>query len=777
LGNLLQVQQGSQQRIFTYDSLSRLKTAKNPEQVNPSSQMVATSYDYDDASNLTLRTNPNLTTVGFNYDGLNRVKTKTVSVGGTWTYAYDTGTNGKGKLVSVTQTGGDGYYYDSYDAMGRVTASHQTTTTTQGGSQSYTLSYGYDLAGNMTKQVYPSLKEYRTDYDSAGRVSQVSRYIANVFDKKYAGGFSYTPHGAVSAMSLSYSSGVPVMNETMNYNSRLQPTLMETRKASNNELLLGLDFTYGTTATTNNGNMRTQAIRIGGTTTPTWTINQSFTYDALNRLQTADEPSAWHQDYSYDRFGNRWVTSTGYVPDPNLCPTQSSHVSAATNRILLSGFSYDPSGNQKTQIRNSQTENYDYDSENRLLKINDGATGEYVYDGDGRRVKKIDTSGTTVFVYNAAGQLIAEYHSDPVPPPTGGGGTSYLTTDHLGSTRLVTSASGVVRARYDYLPFGEEVPSTLGVRGSVGGYGGSDGTRQKFTQKERDNESGLGYFGARYYSSPQGRFTSPDPLLSSGSVYDPQTWNHYCYTLNNPLKYIDPFGLYVWDSTLGGSLTDEELKKAKGGKEIIAKRESFRAALARAAISMLSDKISNAQRQEIFRSLNSYGQEGDANGVSIANGRVKPGADAETSSTSEYGFNVDPNNGALTPTIKVTLSDRKSTVDAEAVAHEGSHVADRLDLGPALTRVGLTGSTKDFINAPENITTYQTEFRAYMVGSAVAQGSGRESYNAQGIDYWNSGWRAADRETKRQAGVNRVIERLYNATPRAPGPRLMEFKK
>src|SRR4030095_5312243 len=80
------------------------------------------------------------------------------------------------------------------------------------------------------------------------------------------------------------------------------------------------------------------------------------------------------------------------------------------------------------------------------------------------------------------------------------------------------------------------------------------------TQKERDIESGLDYFLARYYSSAQGRFTSSDPLLSSATVYDPQTWNRYSYTLNNPLKYIDPFGLYVWDASLGGSATDEELK-------------------------------------------------------------------------------------------------------------------------------------------------------------------------------------------------------------------------
>ena len=96
--------------------MSRLRTAKNPEQVNTSGLMVATIYDYDDSSNLITRINPNGGTVSFSYDGMNRVKTKTLSVGGSFNYSYDTAVNGRGRLASVTSIGGDGYYYDGYDA-------------------------------------------------------------------------------------------------------------------------------------------------------------------------------------------------------------------------------------------------------------------------------------------------------------------------------------------------------------------------------------------------------------------------------------------------------------------------------------------------------------------------------------------------------------------------------------------------------------------------------------------------------------------------------------
>jgi RHS repeat-associated protein len=65
----------------------------------------------------------------------------------------------------------------------------------------------------------------------------------------------------------------------------------------------------------------------------------------------------------------------------------------------------------------------------------------------------------------------------------------------------------------------------------------------KFTGKERDTQTGLDNFGARYDASSLGRFRTPDPLIASARVTNPQTWNRYSYTLNNPLKYIDPSGL------------------------------------------------------------------------------------------------------------------------------------------------------------------------------------------------------------------------------------------
>lgn len=163
--------------------------------------------------------------------------------------------------------------------------------------------------------------------------------------------------------------------------------------------------------------------------------------------------------------------------------------------------------------------------------------------------------------YNAAGELAAEY-GGPAQTP----GTRYLTTDHLGSTRLVTDASGNVLSRHDYLPFGEEIPAGVGGRTTAMGYTPNPALTQKFTGKERDAEAGLDYFGARYLSSAHGRFTTPDPLHGSAHLEDPQTWNRYSYAANNPLKYNDPAGLWNWDATAGGAYTDEVLEERRRNK-------------------------------------------------------------------------------------------------------------------------------------------------------------------------------------------------------------------
>ena len=105
---------------------------------------------------------------------------------------------------------------------------------------------------------------------------------------------------------------------------------------------------------------------------------------------------------------------------------------------------------------------------------------------------------------------------------------------------MTTNSSGGCLELHDYLPFGEDTINTLG--GRTGCYGTSDGVAEKFTGKERDAETSNDYFGARYFSGAQGRFTSADSPFIDQGLSDPQSWNLYTYGRNNPLRFVDPTG-------------------------------------------------------------------------------------------------------------------------------------------------------------------------------------------------------------------------------------------
>jgi len=116
-------------------------------------------------------------------------------------------------------------------------------------------------------------------------------------------------------------------------------------------------------------------------------------------------------------------------------------------------------------------------------------------------------------------------------------------TDALGNVRVITDDQGNILERHDYLPFGEECTTAL----CASNPGVGAGQPRKFTGKERDQETGLDYFGARYYGSRIGRFTTVDPVYTwQQNLLDPQRWNRYAYARNNPYRYVDPDGKAIF---------------------------------------------------------------------------------------------------------------------------------------------------------------------------------------------------------------------------------------
>src|SRR5438128_1005998 len=128
------------------------------------------------------------------------------------------------------------------------------------------------------------------------------------------------------------------------------------------------------------------------------------------------------------------------------------------------------------------------------------------------------------------------------------GGLKYVLSDIQGSTRAVMSNNGnssTVLARHDYLPFGEEIGSGVGLRSGGQGYAATENNRQRYALTERDATTGLDHTWWRKYENLSGRWTSPDPYNGSATVADPQSFNRYNYTQNDPVNFVDPTGLFT----------------------------------------------------------------------------------------------------------------------------------------------------------------------------------------------------------------------------------------
>jgi RHS repeat-associated protein len=209
----------------------------------------------------------------------------------------------------------------------------------------------------------------------------------------------------------------------------------------------------------------------------------------------------------------------------------------------MDGYSYDAAGNV---LNDGAGHSFTYEAETRIVQV--GTNVSYVYDGEGRRIRKTVSGASTDFFYDLESHEIAEMNS------AGGwnrgevfaagrhiatynwGTTFFNHLDWLGTERARTAISGAVSETCTSLPFGDAQSCS-----------GSETSPNHFTGKDRDTESNLDYFGARYFSSTMGHWMSPDWSEAPESVpyavlADPQTLNLYGYVRNNPMSKVDADG-------------------------------------------------------------------------------------------------------------------------------------------------------------------------------------------------------------------------------------------
>jgi RHS repeat-associated protein len=537
LGNLKNVnQQGSnvanaRTRSFTYDSLSRLTQAQNPESGT-------ISYSYDANGNLTSRTAPSpnqpasgtaQVTTTYTYDALNRLTGKSYADAYTSNaptpsvkYGYDgatlTGcTTAPPTLADTYPIGrrtamcdGSGAISWAHDPMGRVSQQSHTIASVA----AKIVSYNYNLDGSLLNYTTSPLKTVTYTYNAAGRMT-AAKDNGDTPPINFVTGASYAPFGGLSAMSYAQSSSPIALSNT--YNNRLQPLNMSAQTGSGTALMnLTYNFNLGNGTTgSDNGNV------ISITNGLVSNRSQNFTYDLLNRIATAYSTGTnWGETYTIDAWGN--LTNIA----PYTGKTNSEPLGCAPANIknrLNTCFTYDAAGNLILNSPNT----YTYDAENRLI-----ATGgqNYLYDGDGNRVAKcgvstcaVGTAGTfywrnvagdTLIESNTAGTFLNQYvffnGQRVARRDLSANLVHYYFSDHLGSHSLVTNADGThCEQDTDYYPYGGQLNEhcTTPVAQNY-----------KFTGKERDAESGLDEFGARYYASSLGRFMIPDWSESPTSV-------------------------------------------------------------------------------------------------------------------------------------------------------------------------------------------------------------------------------------------------------------------
>ncbi len=558
-------------RTFTYDSFSRLLTATNPE----SGQI---SYSYDADGNMLQKASPapNQTgsatqTISYCYDKLNRVTGKAYSAqtctngqlpAGTAvvSYTYDAGANGIGRLTSLTDQAGSGSY--SFDALGRIGSKSRTIAGIQ-----KNLAYTYNLDNSVATLKYPSGAVVTYTPDAAGRILSAVDSGNNI---NYITGATYGPDSSLTGFISGNSSSFAGITNTFSYNTRLQPCRLSATTGAppasctdgtniGNVIDLSYDFHLGSG---DNGNV----FRL--VNNKDLTRIQTFTYDALNRLTSAQNAGTDCTKKTVNNLTEYWGNSYGYDAWGSLlqktvtkCSAENLSVTALANN-QLSGYNYDAAGNMTHDATTNL--NYSFDQENRIT----GAAGyTYSYDADGNRVEKSNGTTGTIYWYmspgivgesDLTGSLKSEYlffaGERVARKDFPGNAVFYYFSDHLKTASVITNASGTITEDEDYYPWGGELQ-----------FVNSDNNHYKFTGKERDAETGLDYFGARYYGNWTGRFLTPDwsstPVpVPYADLSDPQSLNQYSYVRNIPTSQTDGDGhcppCPVFEET--GVLTPEE---------------------------------------------------------------------------------------------------------------------------------------------------------------------------------------------------------------------------
>jgi RHS repeat-associated protein len=558
------------QYLYSYDALGRLQTMTDPKQ-----QVATYSYNNDDRLLQVAYTNAAIptATVSYVWDSIYpRIDSMTDGTGLTQYQYYPVGVLGAGNLETEASPLASSTITYAYDPLGRPTSANISDGFSSGvgydslgrintaTDQLGTFTYGYygatarlQTVGNNQNGLNMSYS-YQTGATQDFRLSDITNFatgttVLSKFD------YTYTAVGDIATWQKQADSSTPTLT-TYNYDQADQLLGATTTNTSTQAVVSQYLYGYDPAAnrnseqiglnvvstTSNNLNQRTGSSS-GGTLQVGGSLNKPGTVSVNGNPATVA---------GNDNFTATANTTTG----TNVVTVVATNLNgyAVTNKwdVVVPANSsttplYDPNGNL---INNGNGQTYAWDARNELTQITytGGATTSFTYDGRGRRVAIIETSGggtvtsTKQFVWlgntmaearNAANAVQERFY------PQGeqiSGTNYYFTRDHLGSIREMVNNAGALQARYDYDPYGrvtlisgtnladfqyagmyEHQPSGLNL--TRGGSGGSTG---------------------RPYDPNTAKWLSRDPLKNAERREGP---NLYEYVYNDPTRYNDPLGL------------------------------------------------------------------------------------------------------------------------------------------------------------------------------------------------------------------------------------------
>ncbi len=574
LGNILSVtQNGVNQRVFTYDYLSRLLTETNPE-------TGTITYVYDQNTNCTSpnsfpgqlvsRTDARSIRTCLQYDTLNRITQKSYSDGTpTLTYTYDnpnawgrTLTNTAGRMVTAATSTGNGEDF-SYDPMGRVIRDEQCIVVGINGC--YVTLASYNLDGSLNTLTNAAGTQFTYNYNLAANLSSVTSSLS---DANHPGTLISAVHYNALGQPMVDTLGNGV-TDNFGYMNRGWVTGYYACKVPGPSCTAAqMVYTFNMTNAQNglgiapNGNILNGNDWVNG--------NWVYTYDDFNRLGSAlcgsgaagcpGSQTALGFQYKFDRFGNRWQqnVTAGSGVGPQFSFNANNRIVPTGNCTTNLAYCSDAAGN----LLNDGSHSYTYDAESRVTSVDSGATATYTYDAQGRRVSKVSSAGTVDYFYDMSGRqsvvtngsgsaIRAEIYTGRRHLGTYTNGTTYFSfTDWLGTERVRAGVNAATVEACESAPYGDMQTCT-----------NTDQSPLHFTGNERDPETNLDHTDFRQYSSTIGRWTTPDPGgLAVVDPTNPQSWNRYAYVLNNPLAYVDPTGLTCYIVTIdeNGFYSSEE---------------------------------------------------------------------------------------------------------------------------------------------------------------------------------------------------------------------------